>query len=68
MEILAMLVPLVLLWIGFSTLRGGRSFTPANATGILISILMKILRWLWKEPPRGGGGRSNQPGIKYYDD
>ncbi|MFC1865146.1 hypothetical protein ACFLYB_00320 [Chloroflexota bacterium] len=47
-------------------LLSGNSLSPANVTHTILSVLKRILRWLWKErPERGGAGRIRHPRIMY---
>ena len=63
---LGMMVPFALLWVGFSLVTG-RSLSPQNVLRSQLALLTRLLRWLWKEPPKGGGGSIKHPDTKYYD-
>ncbi len=63
--ILALFLPLALLWAAFA-LATGRSIAPNAAAKTMTTWLWKGLRWLWKErPQRSGAGRLRQPRVRY---
>jgi uncharacterized metal-binding protein len=63
--LLALFVPLVLLWVGFS-LISGRSLSPDAVLRSTAKLSWQILRWLWRDRrQKGGGGRVKRPPIRY---
>jgi len=66
MEILlAMVLPIALLWVGFAVVSG-RSLAPSAVMRSVVSMLWRTLRWLWKErPQQSGAGRLRLPRVRY---
>lgn len=63
--LLAMFLPLVLLWVGLALITG-RSLAPEAVMRSMISFLWRIVRWLWRDRrQKGGGGRVKRPPIRY---
>ena len=63
--LIAMMVPLALLWMGFAGLTG-RSLGPQAVLRSVTSLLWRAVRLLWRERhQRSGGGRLDAPRLRY---
>lgn len=64
-SLLAMMVPLALVWAVFAVATG-RSLAPSAVMHQLTRVLVRLLKWLWREnPPRRGAGRVGRPQGRY---
>lgn len=63
--LMAMMVSLALLWMGFAGLTG-RSLGPEAVLRRVTSLLWRAVRLLWRERhQRSGGGRLDAPRLRY---
>ena len=63
--VLALLVPVVLLWMGLALTRGG-SISPDSVLRSLSRSSWRTMKWLWRDrPEKGGSGRLRRPPFRY---
>jgi hypothetical protein len=64
--VLSAFIPLAILLVGLALVFGWGLLAPAPLMGFLLRRALRLLRWLWRErPPGGGAGRLRQPRVRY---